>query len=108
MVWNSKWLVGGTWSQWPTASPGGTYPCSSIGTLVPFSNITTDTATNNKELTLETINNSNKAGLWLFFGMNPYYSPPVGSYEANHKGAESANGSGGGIKIKNFSYSTFS
>ena len=107
VVWNSKWLVGGTWSQWPTASPSGTYPCSTIGTLVPFSNITKDTATNNTELTLETINNSNKAGLWLFFGMNPYYSPPIDAYQANHSGANSANGSGGNINIQDFTFSTW-
>ena len=60
ITWNSKWLVGGTWPEWPTApqeQPG--YPCSSIGTLVPFADVTTESSTPNGNLTLETINNAN-------------------------------------------------
>ena len=107
VVWSSKWLVGGTWSDWPSAPSQSGYPCTSIGTLVPFSNVTTQTATPNTKLTLETINNANTAGMWLFFGMNPYYIPPTGSYNANHSGANGANGGGGNVSIKNFTYSTW-
>ena len=46
--------------------------------------------------------------MWLFIGMNPYYAPPIGSYEANHGGSNSANGSGGGIKILDFNYLSWS
>lgn len=102
IVWNSKWLIGGTWNDWKTASPSGSYPCSTIGTLTPFSNVTTETAIPNDKLTLETINNANKEGMWLFIGMNPYYAPSIGKYDGNHKGTNSPNGSGGGIEIKNF------
>lgn len=108
VVWNSKWLVGGTWEEWSSATPSGAYPCSTIGTLVPFSDVTGYSATDNSELTLETINKANKQGMWLFIGMNPYYAPPIGSYEANHGGSNSANGSGGGIKILDFNYLSWS
>ena len=107
VIWNSHWLIGGEWKDWSTASPSGNYPCSVIGTLTPFSNVTTDVSTQNSNLTWETINNANKAGLWLFFGMNPYYSPQTGSYNANHNGANGPNGSGGGINISDFTFTTW-
>ena len=111
-VWNSTWLIGGTWDQWSTAiqpSPpeDNPYPCSVLGTLVPFQNTTTKTATPNQNLTLETINNANKAGMYLMIGMNPFYNPPTDSYQANHNGSSSSNGSGGNINIKNFSFTTY-
>ena len=111
-VWKSTWLIGGTWDQWttatqPTPPEDNPYPCSVLGTLVPFQNITTKTATPNQNLTLETINDANKAGMYLMIGMNPYYNPPTDSYQANHSGSSSSNGSGGNINIKNFSYTTY-
>lgn len=108
ITWNSKWLVGGTWSEWPTApqeQPG--YPCSSIGTLVPFADVTTESSTPNGNLTLETINKANKEGYWLFIGMNPYFTPNTGSYNSNHDGTSGPNGSGGNIKIKNFTFTSW-
>ena len=62
---------------------------------------------NNTNNTNNTINDTNIAGYWLFIGMNPFYAPPTNSYQGNHSGSESSNGSGGNIKIKNFSYTTW-
>lgn len=101
VVWNSKWLVGGTYAQWPPNTGSG-FPCTAIGTLVPFADVTTNTATSNSELMLQTINDANTAGYWLFIGMNPFYCPPTSSYDANHTGAGSADGSGGDINIRDF------
>ena len=109
-VWNSKWIVGGTWEEWPTATQpepkeDNPYPCSTVGTLIPFQEIVS--TNNNSDLNLKTINDANIAGYWLFIGMNPFYAPPTNSYQSNHSGSESSNGSGGNIKIKNFSYTTW-
>jgi len=109
-VWNSKWIVGGTWEEWPTATQpepkeDNPYPCSTVGTLIPFQEIVS--TNNNSDLNLKTINDANIAGYWLFIGMNPFYAPPTNSYQGNHSGSESSNGSGGNIKIKNFSYTTW-
>lgn len=112
ILWNSKWLVGGTWEQWNLQPPQpNTEPASVIGTLVPFSNVTDSlgikTATPNDQLKLEVINNANSEGFWLFIGMNPFYSPPTSSYNGNHIGTNSPNSSGGNININNFRYTTW-
>ena len=106
-VWNSKWIVGGTWEQWtsaqqPEPKEDNPYPCSNVGTLIPFNDVVS--TNNNQDLFLKTINDANVAGYWLFFGMNPYYTPPTNSYQGNHSGTDSSNGSGGNILIKDFSY----
>jgi hypothetical protein len=107
VVWNSKWIVGGTWDQWTTATQPEPkedfpYPCSTIGTLIPFNDVVQ--TNNNADLFLKTINDANITGYWLIFGMSPYYTPPTNSYQGNHSGVNGSNGAGGNILIKDFTY----
>ena len=115
IVWNSTWIIGGRWDQWPSGADeagDAPYPCYKIGNLNPFFEIAPPPPPRptGADLHLQNINTANTAGYWMIIGMNPFFAPQSNSYNANHSsndvppgsGSVVSNGKGGGVNIQDF------